>query len=47
MFWHDKEIKDVLKELNTLENGLTDEEAKNRLEKYGPNEIKEKRKFLR
>ena len=45
MFWHDKEIKDVLKELSASENGLTDEEAKNRLGKYGPNEIKEKKRI--
>jgi Ca2+-transporting ATPase len=39
---HALEIKEVAKKLDTsLENGLTEKEAQERLEKYGPNEIKE------
>ena len=38
-------VEDTLKDLNTsLEKGITNEEAKNRLEKYGLNEIPEKKK---
>ena len=40
---HHKELKDLYKELNTSAKGLTAQEAKERLEKYGPNEIKEKK----
>ena len=36
-------IDDVLKVLGTSVNGLSSEEAKKRLEKYGPNEIPEKK----
>ncbi|MEM1550015.1 MAG: cation-translocating P-type ATPase [Candidatus Methanomethylicia archaeon] len=38
--WHSMEINEILRELNTNLNGLTHEEAKKRLEKYGYNEIK-------
>lgn len=34
-----KNIKDILKELNTSKDGLTGKEASKRLEKYGPNEL--------
>jgi H+-transporting ATPase len=38
-------VEEALKDLNTsLKTGLTEEEAKRRLEKYGPNEIPEKKK---
>ncbi len=41
--WYQLETKQVLENLQTNpEDGLTDEEAKNRLEKYGPNELIEK-----
>jgi len=36
---HTKDIKTLFAELNTTETGLTDAEAKKRLEKYGPNEL--------
>ncbi len=39
--WHSMEVDQVLKELNTnLYQGLSDEEVRNRLEKYGYNELK-------
>ena len=38
-------IKEVLKSLKTSEEGLTDNEAKQRSEKYGTNEI-ERRKSI-
>lgn len=36
-----KEYSDVLKEVKSSINGISEEEAKNRLEKNGPNELKE------
>jgi Ca2+-transporting ATPase len=43
--WHAIEVEEVLKALNTSENGLTQEEVQKRLQEYGPNELKkEKRK---
>jgi len=44
MNWHSQNVKNVLKELSTTEKGLSSEEAQNRLEKYGPNELVEKKK---
>jgi len=41
--WHSKKTETVLEELQTDPLGLTDEEAKSRLEKYGPNELKERK----
>ena len=38
--WHSKSIGEVLTSLNSHKNGLSKEEAKNRLMEYGPNEIK-------
>ena len=39
--WHSKTTKEVLDQLNvTAQSGLTDSEAKNRLDKYGSNELK-------
>jgi len=43
MEYYSSGIKEVLKELNTTENGLSNEEAKNRLEKYGLNRLKEEK----
>ena len=41
--WHALSTEDVLEKLETkLENGLTDEVAKKRLEKIGPNQLAEK-----
>lgn len=43
--WFTKSSKDVLKELNVSEKtGLSTEEVKKRLEKYGPNKLKGKPK---
>ncbi len=41
---HSINVEDVLRVLNTSVNGLTDEEAKARLEKYGPNELTSSKK---
>ena len=39
--WHSKTTKEVLDQLNvTAQEGLTDSEAKKRLDQYGPNELK-------
>jgi len=41
--WHSMEVDQVLKELNTDPyQGLSDEEVRSRLEKYGYNELKRK-----
>ncbi len=45
MTYHNKEIKEVLTELKTTENGLTNVEVDKRLEQYGYNEIEEKKKI--
>ncbi|MEM2226905.1 MAG: cation-translocating P-type ATPase [Candidatus Bathyarchaeia archaeon] len=37
--WHSMGIEEVLSALGTDRNGLTEEEAKRRLEKFGPNEL--------
>jgi P-type Ca2+ transporter type 2C len=37
---HDKKTEDVLKELQTGKEGLSEKEAEKRLQQYGPNEIK-------
>ena len=39
-----KDSDEVLKELNTTENGLTSEEAQKREEKYGKNKLQEAKK---
>ena len=43
--YYQKKAEQVLKELGTSTSGLSDSEAKKRLEKYGPNEIKEEKKI--
>ena len=41
--WHSMEVDQVLKELNTdPHQGLSDEEVRSRLKKYGYNELKRK-----
>jgi len=41
--FHSKHLKEVFIELNSSEKGLSQEEVKARLEKFGPNEVKAKR----
>ena len=44
--WHSIEAPQVLKELDTdLYKGLTEDEVKSRLEKYGYNELKKEEKI--
>lgn len=42
--WYTKELNRVFNELNTRKGGLTEEEVSKRLEKYGANNLKEKKK---
>lgn len=44
MAYHQKELKEILEELQTSSTGLSEEEAKKRLEEFGPNELEEKKK---
>ena len=44
MQYYDEDIKDVLKNLNTSENGLAHEEVRKRLKEYGPNILEEGKK---
>jgi Ca2+-transporting ATPase len=49
MEWYKKSHEELFKELNTdIDKGISQDEAKERLEKYGPNELKEeaKKSFL-
>ena len=41
MRWHQKGLKEAVEDLGTSLQGLSSEEAKKRLEEYGPNELKE------
>src|SRR3989338_8473968 len=43
MPYHNRDVKQILKEQRTSERGLSSEEAKKRLEEYGKNEIKEEK----
>lgn len=43
--WHLLSSEEVMKNLGTSENGLSEQEAKLRLEKFGFNEIKERKKI--
>lgn len=44
MNWYQLSVKEVLQKLETLESGLTAEEAKKRLDQYGPNKLPEEEK---
>jgi len=44
MHWHQKNIDIVIEELRSSSQGISSEEASRRLEKYGPNELKEFKK---
>ena len=39
--WHALEVEKVLRDLQVHENGLTSEEASQRLHRYGPNQLQE------
>lgn len=45
MNWYQLSVKEILQELGTSENGLSDIEAKQRLEQYGPNKLVEEEKI--
>lgn len=42
--WHAIEIESVLESLGTSRRGLSEEEARRRLEEYGPNELREEKR---
>ena len=42
--FHAREVKEVIKALNTSSKGLSSKEAENRLKRYGPNALQEKKK---
>ena len=42
--WYTKELNQIFNELNARQGGLTEDEASKRLEKYGTNNLKEKKK---
>jgi len=42
--WHSLTVGDTLEALNSSRHGLSEEEARERLHRYGPNELKEKGK---
>ncbi|MRR06808.1 MAG: cation-translocating P-type ATPase [Deltaproteobacteria bacterium] len=44
MLWHQKKTGEVIGEFGSSLQGLSTEEARNRLEKHGPNELTEKKK---
>ena len=46
MRWHQKNINEVIEELNSSLQGLSSEEAERRLGEYGLNELKEKANVL-
>jgi Ca2+-transporting ATPase len=44
MTWHQKDIENIIDELHSSPHGLSGDEARKRLEKYGLNVLKEKKK---
>jgi Ca2+-transporting ATPase len=44
MRWHQKELNEVFEELSSSLQGLSPDDAQQRLQKYGSNELKEKKK---
>ncbi len=42
--WHSKKIEEVLKDVKSSEGGLSDKEAKDRLDKYGYNMLRQKKR---
>lgn len=47
MKWYQSDIEDVLKKLETSVKGLTEAEAANRIQKYGPNKLAEEGQISR
>ncbi|MEE8329506.1 MAG: HAD-IC family P-type ATPase [Thermodesulfovibrionia bacterium] len=45
MNWYQLDVREIFDKLNTSENGLTAEEAKERLARYGPNRLAEEEKI--
>lgn len=43
IIFHTCSVDKIMKHFNTTENGITDEEAKQRIDKYGRNELKEEK----
>lgn len=43
--WHSLSLEEVIRELNSRSEGLTDKEAKERLEQFGPNKLPEEKPF--
>ncbi len=44
MRWHQKQVEDIIEELKSSPQGLSEDEVRKRLETYGLNELKEKKK---
>lgn len=47
MDWHSLEINEIFSKLKTAKSGLSFDEAKKRLEKYGPNKLPEEKKLTK
>jgi Ca2+-transporting ATPase len=47
MKWYQREVEGVLQTLATSVKGLTEAEAADRLQKYGPNKLAEEEKISR
>ncbi|MFH1015147.1 MAG: cation-transporting P-type ATPase, partial [Nitrospirota bacterium] len=45
MNWYQLSVKEVFHKLGISESGLTDAEARQRLEEYGPNKLAEEEKI--
>lgn len=43
--WHAMKVEDLMQALNTSYQGLSEEEAKHRLEEFGPNELRQEKKL--
>ncbi len=44
MYWHQKSIEEIFRELHSSPQGITDQEARIRIERFGLNILKEKKK---
>ncbi len=43
--WHELDVKEISKNLESSQNGLSGQEARKKLVQYGPNELKEEKKI--